>query len=252
MSSANSSVQSGTCCLVKGPTLRRLGLILFLVCVMPFAANPAFAIPVARLQLWSDPGDPIGEGGTYDIVYDPDLGASVSSGVWEPSRAWNQEGVEVYLDSAAGSYSRISLSSPTRGVRLEAGYYPDAQEWGFEEPGHPGLDFVFRSTGAWRPTGEFTVHEITYATDGGSLTSLVVDFIQRDQGTAIRGRLDFNVHGLTAIPEPSTAVLIFLGLVGLNAQRRLPRRVDSFLEAGSGACRSGHSGDPALDDGRSQ
>ena len=59
--------------------MRRCALMLLLFLMALLSTSVALAIPVARLQLWSDPGDPIGRGVNYDITYGnnvDDLGLS--------------------------------------------------------------------------------------------------------------------------------------------------------------------------------
>lgn len=54
--------------------LRRLGFALLLTSLALLIASSALAIPVARMQLWSEPGDPIGERQTFDVIHETDLG----------------------------------------------------------------------------------------------------------------------------------------------------------------------------------
>jgi hypothetical protein len=189
-------------------------------------AGSAAAIPLAHVQLQSEPGDVVGGGRKFDGVYDPALGDSVSAGVWVPSTAYNQEGVEVYLGGGIIYHGNIdvtiSISSGQRGVPLVVGTYLDTQRWGFADPGHPGFSISVQSTVGYTQKGSFTIFDIEFSEDGSRLLKLALEFESFAQGStsALRGRLDYNVAGITVIPEPSIAILMGIGLVGLAASSR--------------------------------
>src|SRR4051812_33799842 len=61
------------------------------------------------------------------------------------------------------------------------GFYPNAQRWPFESPGHPGLAFSANSRGDNTLTGEFTVLQAAYD-ENGNISSFAADFVQYDEG----------------------------------------------------------------------
>jgi hypothetical protein len=102
-----------------------------------------------------------------------------------------------------------------------AGYYPDAQRWPFQDAGHPGLDFSGNGRGNNTLTGQFRVLEAVYS--GTAVQRLAVDFMQFDSGSTSKwnwGSFRYNSDiPLTTIPEPSSLALILVG-AGLYVLRR--------------------------------
>jgi len=205
-----------TAFLGKGNPMRRIALAFLASLLVLIGASTALAIPVARLQLWSDPGDYVGEGGTYDFIYDRALGDR--AGAVTPLYPQVDQLI-LLLDGPPGSGHKtalLQLGTRALGIPLQPGYYPNTS--GYVENG-PVLIVSLRDRIAFDLAGEFTIFDFAFSS--GSLTRLVVEFTQYANGSsaALRGRLDYDADGLTNIPEPSTALLMLLGLTGLSCRR---------------------------------
>lgn len=183
-------------------------------------STTALAIPVARFQFQSDPGDWVGDGQTVDKVYDTSNGDLVVTSA-EIDSSGNLYQANIFLDSDTFPTAMMRVGTWKLGTPLVPGEYLNAQNLPFEDPGHPGLDVTYQGRGENTITGQFTLFEVTYSAHLGRILSLVFEFEQHGDGRepAIRGRLDYNAAGLP-IPEPSTALLTLFGLVGLGWRRR--------------------------------
>lgn len=202
----------------------------FLSSLVFVMVGTASALPIAHLHLESDPGDFVGDGQTFDKVYDTSQGDSATSGVWVPRSPEDRSGIQVYLDDGlpgVDHFAVISLGTSKLGVPLAPGVYLDAQAWSFEAPGHPGLDVSFQHRDPYQLTGQFTIYEMTFSPDRTALLSLVVEFEQHVFGEppALRGRLAYNAAGLTAIPEPTELLLIGFGLAGIACSKKKSRKL---------------------------
>ncbi|HXK24310.1 MAG TPA: PEP-CTERM sorting domain-containing protein [Myxococcota bacterium] len=182
--------------------------------VVPISAS---AIPVARLQLWSDPGDPIGHGQTYDLLYEtpPDSVGATLRGYSTLSE------IELYL-TKDGFQTSLAFSTANLGVPLQPRItYTDAQAYPYESPGHPGLSIGFHALTPDTLTGQFTIDEASFVLGPpvGTLLSLVADFEIHDSGNppALHGHIEYRLSG---IPEPTSGSLLALGLAGIAARRR--------------------------------
>lgn len=100
------------------------------ICALWLAASvllfggAALAIPIAHLQLQSQPGDVISQGGTYDVFYnrpsDPIIDARVTRRLanGQPSQ------VQFSLDTAAGDrYAILAFGTDQLGIALQPGSY---------------------------------------------------------------------------------------------------------------------------------
>ena len=170
----------------------------------------------ARLTLQSDPGDWIGQGNNYDIVYDTT--ASPASLV-AASATLPIGGTPSYLSFTldrnwgGDTYSRLEFSSWELGTPLTAGVYLDAQRAAFASPGHPGLDVSFQHRGSNTLTGQFTVISIAYAPDG-SLANFTATFEQHSEGAAPA------LHGMLVYSAPAPSGALVLAGAGVLALRR--------------------------------
>ncbi|MBN9522042.1 tandem-95 repeat protein [bacterium] len=142
------------------------------------------AAPTTRLQAVSDPGDYIGQGLTYD--YEPGEGDFVLDGTATV--------VSVQFGNPADYFSMRFAGID--GAPLTPGYYPNAQRYPFNDPGHPGLSITMDSRGSNTLTGSFTVHQIV--TDAaGKVIRFWADFEQHSEGftPALRGTIRFAATG---------------------------------------------------------
>ena len=134
---------------------------------------PAVSAGQYILYMESSPGDYIGQGSTWAYT-----DADVS---FRTTQNW-QNGASVYLSGS--SFDRwinwnLDFSSAT-GAPLEPGYYGNATRYPFNHFIGPtnGLAVGGMGRGCNRLSGDFTVREVQYGSDGG-LEKLAVDFTQR-------------------------------------------------------------------------
>jgi hypothetical protein len=200
--------------------MRRDLCALWLAASVLLFGSAAFAIPIAHLQLQSQPGDFIGQGGTYDVYYnrpgDPIIDARISGRLANGQPAM----VSFSLDTAAGDrYANLDFGTNQLGIALAPGSYTNAQRAAFASPGHPGLDVSFQYRGSNTLTGEFTISEITFTPDLQSILSLVASFEQHSEGAApaLFGQFEYRAAG---IPEPGTGLLLGVALALFGGGRR--------------------------------
>lgn len=194
--------------------LRRLGFALLLASLALLIASSALAIPVARMQLWSEPGDPIGEGRTFDVIYETDLGGDAYNVSPDPTVL--QLLFRAPIGSDLGALLQLAAGPP--GTPLVPGFYGDTFHNRTNGP-MLILELENRTFGS-HLTGEFTLFE--YVRSGFPLSKMVLEFTQyaNHSPAALRGRIEFDAAGLTNIPEPSAAFLMLLGLAGLSRRRQ--------------------------------
>jgi hypothetical protein len=183
----------------------------------------AQAIPVAHLQMWSDPEDYIGLGATYDLAYQ-NPGITLSATL--PPGGGPALAIYIGLDRTAlvspapvNWDVTLQFSTIQLGLPLQPGTYLDAQRACCAQPGHPGLDVAIGSRASGAITGQFTISEFDFDPDELLLRSMVADFEQHSEGfpAALRGHFEYRLSG---IPEPSTAALLGVGLLGLAVAAR--------------------------------
>lgn len=194
-----------------------LASLLAFALLMPVSAT---AIPIARLQLWSEPGDPIGLGRELDVVYDNEVDFAFLS-----IPAGRVDGVPTSLIvTMAGPFTakpaaQLTISTEQLGLALQPGTFQNRQSGGVV-PGFPFFGILFEGRSPTTLSGQFTIHEVVFG--AGTIQEFVADFEQYANGSmsALRGRIEFRVGGVTNIPEPATAILILFGLAALSYRRR--------------------------------
>ena len=194
--------------------------------------SPAYATPIAHLTLQSEPGDYIGQGGTYDITYTPDnsdfffawIRRTVGPAPGSPA------GLEFVLDNGGpdDTFALLFFGTDQLGIPIQTGFYPDAERADFASLGHPGLDVAFQHRGSNTLTGAFTIIDVSFSPDPFASTGLKIEtfsatFEQHSEGAvpALFGTFTYNA---SPIPEPSTVFLLGSGLIGLGALRKKFRK----------------------------
>ncbi len=192
--------------------------------LLVLAASPAARGQWARLVLDSQPGDPIGGGGHFDLIYDinvlptPRIEAIVRRTLptGEPamiSLALDQNG-------ASNTYSTLAFGTDRLGIPMQPGVYLDARRAAFAPIGHPGLDVSFRNLGCNTLTGSFTVTDATFG-PGNEVLSFAVTFEQHCNGIppALFGSFTYY-----AVPEPGSVSLAIVGFLQVMCFRFRWRR----------------------------
>lgn len=168
---------------------------------------PAGLIPPAGtvLYLKSDPGDYIGQGGTYFYT---DFLPFDEVEPLEPVDALLDSSIEVQEQEGLVSLQVKGIEEwqgnfklPDRYERAEKGYFPGLQRYPFHNPVKGGLDFDGEGRGCNKLAGWFSIDEIAYATSG-SLERIVLRFEQRcgNGSAALRGKLQWGRGPTSWIP----------------------------------------------------
>jgi hypothetical protein len=180
-------------------------------------ASGVDAAPIARLQLQSQPGEYIGQGGTFDITYQnpPD---TISPSI--RSRLPNDQPTHLrwILDSpgSGNQFSIVQFSTDELGLPIQAGTYLNAQRASFANPGHPGLDITFQNRGSNTLTGSFTIEYVTFDATLSTIESFKATFEQHSEGLppALFGTFTY------AVPEPAAVTLIMSSVLAAVVIRR--------------------------------
>lgn len=174
---------------------------------------PRAGAAVGHLTLQSEPGDYIGQGGTFDITYSDTIAQvrrSLPSG--QPAELLFVQGPLGPNDHTP--FSSLSFGTDALGIPMQPGVYQDAQRADLAESGHPGLDVDFQDRGCNGLTGSFTVTDATFAADH-SIISFSASFEQHCEGAmpALFGTYTY------AVPEPSGITLLAIGTACLIRRR---------------------------------
>ena len=188
-------------------------------------ASAALAMD-AEVSLQSDPGSYVGGGiGAPSVTWVHGIDGIFYGG---PNYGSFLRGVDIsyqgdnYWDFqfAAPSYDRATNTND--GQPLHVGMYTHAQRFPFNSPTKPGINIDGAGRGNNTESGWFDVLQISYDAQG-NLDKFAVDFKQFDESNTeigLYGSLRFNsdipVH-LSAVPEPTTDLMLLLGLAGVAA-----------------------------------
>jgi hypothetical protein len=160
--------------------------------------GPAAAAPVesGSLTMTSDPGDWVGQGGSYEF--------SVAAGDSFNATA-SQDGtlVSVSVFPAGGSFWFVDLAAP-RGEALATGTYTGATRAAFRAPGEPGIDVSGDGRGCNQILGSFSVNAIKLGPQG-YVETFDANFEQHCEGFAPA------LQGHLVITNPPPPVELALG-----------------------------------------
>ena len=167
--------------------MKKIVAVRMLVLICSVAAPAfAFATPIAHPSLQSQPGDFIGQGGTFDILYQspPD---TVSGQIRRRLADGSPSELLFLLDSPApgNQFALLFFGTDQLGVPIQPGTYPNAQRADFATPGHPGLDVSFQNRGSNTLTGSFTILDVTFFSDplaGLQIATFHAQFEQHSEG----------------------------------------------------------------------
>jgi hypothetical protein len=210
------------------------------------APGRAEATPVAHLTLQSQPGDFIGQGGTFDITYTP-----INSAFFFVQAGQNigpPPGVPTVVSFVLGTvtsgsdntFTALSFGTNELGIPIQPGFYPNAEREPFASPGHPGLDVSFQNRGCNTLTGSFTVNHVSFS-NPTTIQTFDATFQQHCEGAepALFGSFTFDAAP-ALIPEPPTLLLLtfaFVGLIGSLTRLRIHTDCGAnFVNHRNGGC----------------
>jgi hypothetical protein len=215
--------------------LRFVRLALLLIGVIAMGSMGARA-DFAHLTLNSQAGDFVGGGKQSDVTYTPN---NTVAGFFSHQIIGFVGNQPAYLqfefllkDPVTGQianpdeFATLDFSTQQLGVPFAPGTYTNAQRAAFATAGHPGLDVSFEHRGSNNVFGQFTVNSVSFFTDNTNtlqIGSLDVNFEQHSESATAPALFGHFVFQSTAVPEPSSMVLVGLGLAGMAARSR--RRV---------------------------
>lgn len=199
-STCTGSLAPGSSCVVHvGFTPSRAGIRLGLLQVSDSRGNLREAtlssVATSGLTRWQMTGDPeeyISAGGSYSFT--PIGGARIHAGGTETIAQMSVE--------HADNWFTATFQAPDGAILLPGRTYTGATRYPFNS-GNAGLSVSGSGRGCNTLTGQFTVHEATYA--DGYLTSFRIAFEQHCEGLApaLRGELSWRIPD-PAAPTPDT------------------------------------------------
>lgn len=190
------------------------------------ACTNLYAAPIARLTLQSDPGDWIGGGQAFDIVYTPQTSdfflATVLETIGNPpgQPAYVQFTLGTSTSGADNTFAGIDFGTDQLGIPLVPGTYSSAQRAPFASPGFAGLRISFQNRECNTLTGSFTITEASFGIDAlgqHTIQHFAASFVQHCEGSlpALYGTFYFDALGLPPDPPRPIPALSRTGVVGI-------------------------------------
>jgi hypothetical protein len=211
--------------------LRRLWIARLLIALAAVGIYSTAHADFAELTLQSQPGDFIGQGHSFDIVYNTPGSNTLSSQIRRTLNGAPAELLFVVDDNGpTNTFGLLFFGTDQLGIPFQAGTYGlpgnTAERADFADPGHAGLDISFQNRGSNTLTGNFTVNSVSFFTDPNNILeigSLDVNFEQHSEGAAaaLFGHFVFqSALAPRVVPEPASVALMSGGLLGLLTIRR--------------------------------
>jgi len=197
--------------------------------IIALAISPrvAQASPVAHLELWSQEGDYVGQGGHYDLTYTPENSTMFWANAYRYGDGFGRPNYlefslgTVTADDAHNTWAYLLFSTQQLDESIRPGLFLEAQRAPFESPGHPGLDINFQNRGCDAISGSFVVEEASFS-PVHVIQHFRARFVQHCEAwmPALVGTFDYSA---TSVPEPATVGMIGGGLLLIVAAARARR-----------------------------
>lgn len=196
--------------------MKRVSVALFAIMVASLANAQTL-----HLTFHSPAGEPVGGGEDIDIWYQKPESPVLNANMWNWSHSSGPDYLQFYAwqDTAGSNIMVATFGTDQMGQPLAPGTYLNAERAPFANPGHPGLEFDWRDTGADEVAGSFTIYDISSHFDGirWRLDSFDADFTQYSYSSslALTGHITYS-----SVPEPTTLLASVCGLALLGLRRR--------------------------------
>jgi hypothetical protein len=185
------------------PMSRIVALALCMAVLM--IPRPTAAQISGQLDLYSDPGDYIGQGLEQHFTI-----GTANANVLDLTGDQLADYLTVVFFTPDGHFWIVSFGTNQLGSDLVPGTYLNAERAPFASPGHPGLDVSGDGRGCNTLTGSFTVEEATFDYSSGfpRVISFKATFEQHCEGAepALRGSFSYLDQSDLSIPVTTASL----------------------------------------------